>query len=70
MGTNVVPVKTVGPPPKTLVAESGTWSLQTEPTTEPCGYVIIVTASDNTIVNSGYIGLYTQAFVGFCLRAA
>jgi len=66
----VVPVKTVGPPPKTLVHEQGSWSLQTEPTTEPCGYVIIVTASDNTIVDSGYIGLYTQAFVGFCLRAA
>lgn len=66
----VEPVKTVGPPPKTLVHEQGTWSLQTEPTTEPCGYVIITTAWDNTIVNSGYIGRYTQAFAGFCLRAA
>lgn len=68
MGPGVVPVKT--PVSKTLLAESGTWSLQTEPTTEPCGYVIIVTAADNTIVNSGYIGFGTQAFTGFCLRAA
>ena len=68
MGPTVIPVKTVGS--KTPVAESGTWSLQTEPTTEPCGYVIVVTAADNTIVNSGFIGFSAEAFVGFCLRAA
>jgi hypothetical protein len=67
MGPNVTPVKTVGS--KTLVAESGTWSLQTDPTTEPCGYVIVVTAADNTIVNSGTVGFSAQAFTGFCLRA-
>jgi hypothetical protein len=68
MGPNVTPVKTVVS--KTLVTESGTWSLQTEPTTEPCGYVIVVTATDNTIVDSGFIGFQEQAFAGLCLRAA
>jgi len=67
MGPSVTPVKTVGS--KTLVAENGTWSLQTDPTTEPCGYVIVVTAADNTIVNSGTVGFPAQAFTGFCLRA-
>lgn len=55
---------------KTLTAESGTWALQTLATTEPCGYVMVVTASDNTIVNSGFTGFTTQAFQGFCLRSA
>jgi hypothetical protein len=30
----------------------------------------VVTAWDNTIVNSGVIGFQTQAFQGFCLRPA
>jgi hypothetical protein len=68
MGQNVTPAKTVVG--HTLVEENGTWSLQTLATTEPCGYVMIATATDNTIVNSGFIGFQTQAFVGFCLRAA
>jgi hypothetical protein len=53
---------------KTLTSESGTWSLATLATTEPCGYVMIATASDNTIVNSGFVGFESQAFQGFCLR--
>src|SRR5215469_16397143 len=53
---------------KTLTTESGTWTLQTPATTEPCGYVMVATARDNTIVGSGYIGLYSQAFAGFCIR--
>jgi len=65
----VAPVKT-GVPVKTLLTENGTWSLQTLPTTQPCGYVMIVTAADNTIVDSGFKGFQTQAFQGFCLRAA
>ena len=68
MGQNVTPAKTVVG--HTLVEENGTWSLQTLATTEPCGYVMIATATDNTIVNSGFIGFQAQAFVGFCLRAA
>jgi hypothetical protein len=32
--------------------------------------VIVVTAADNTIVNSGTVGFSAQAFTGFCLRAA
>jgi hypothetical protein len=53
---------------KTLTTEAGAWSLQTLATTEPCGYVMVATAIDNTIVGSGYVGLRTQGFVGFCLR--
>ena len=53
---------------KTLTFESGTWSLATLTTTEPCGYVMVATAADNTIVNSGFVGFVTQAFQGFCLR--
>jgi hypothetical protein len=55
---------------ETLTAQTGGWSLQTLPTTEPCGYVIVATATDNTIVNSDYIGLSSQNFAGFCLRPA
>jgi hypothetical protein len=54
----------------TLTTQSGTWSLQTLATTEPCGYVMVVSAWDNTIVDSGYIGFLTQNFAGFCLRPA
>ena len=53
---------------KTLLTETGTWSLQTIATTEPCGYVMVATASDNTIVGSGFIGFEAQAFQGFCVR--
>ena len=42
----------------TLTSESGNWSLQTLATTEPCGYTIVVQASDNTIVDSGSVGWY------------
>lgn len=52
----------------TLTSENGTWKLQTLATTEPCGYVMVVAAWDNTIVNSGVVGWYSQAFQGFCLR--
>ena len=55
---------------QTLTTESGTWTLQTLASTEPCGYVMVATASDNTIVDSGYVGFETQAFQGFCLRPA
>ena len=53
---------------ETLIAESGTWSLQTLVTTEPCGYVMVATAADNTIVDSGFIGWTAQGFQGLCIR--
>jgi hypothetical protein len=53
---------------ETLTFESGTWRLQTLSTTTPCGYTISATASDNTIVNSGFIGWDSTAFTGLCLR--
>jgi hypothetical protein len=57
-------------PGQTLTTESGTWKLATSAQSEPCGYVMVATAADNTIVDSGYKGLYAQAFAGFCLRPA
>ena len=53
---------------KTLTTESGTWSLQTLPTTTPCGYTITATAVDNTIVDSGTVGWHGFGFTGLCLR--
>lgn len=47
--------------------ESGTWTLDT--TGMPaCGYVVRLSATDRTIVNSGGIGFYNEAFKGLCLR--
>jgi hypothetical protein len=66
MGGGVAPAQSLAS--ETLTTETGTWSLQTLPTTEPCGYVMVATATDNTIVDSDYIGLWAQAFAGFCLR--
>jgi len=67
--TGATLTKQVGPG-KTLTFETGTWILQTAEDSQPCGYVMIITASDNTIVDSGFIGFETQAFQGFCLRPA
>jgi hypothetical protein len=53
---------------KTLTSESGSWTWQTLKTTEPCGYTIVATAVDNTIVDSGRIGWWNQGFQGLCLR--
>ena len=59
--------------------EAGTWTLNTGDMAEPnppttpmqaCGYVIRLSASDRTIVNSGYVGLSATADVGFCLVEA
>lgn len=49
------------------LGESGTWELKTDGM-PPCGYVIYLGVYDRTIVNSGYVGLYGQSVVGFCLR--
>jgi len=47
--------------------ESGTWSLVTAGLPR-CGYVVRLTASDRTIVNSGSIGFTSSISVGLCLR--
>lgn len=48
-------------------ALNGTWSLNTA-NMRPCGYVIRLSVSDRTIVNSAYIGKYAAASQGFCLE--
>ncbi|UUZ53068.1 hypothetical protein LP419_29380 [Massilia sp. H-1] len=35
-----------------------------------CGYVVRLSATDRTIVNSGFVGFYNEATVGLCLEAA
>lgn len=47
--------------------ESGTWKLDTTGMPK-CGYVIRLSATDRTIVDSGGIGFYNETFVGLCLR--
>lgn len=47
--------------------ESGTWSLDTSGMPK-CGYVVYLHVWDRTIRNSGFIGHYTPAVVGLCLR--
>jgi hypothetical protein len=51
-----------------LTSQSGTWSLETLSTTEPCGYTITADAVDNTIVDSGTIGWHGYGYTGFCLK--
>ncbi len=53
---------------KTLKSETGKWALQTLASTEPCGYTIRAVASDNTIVDSEYVGWTGEGYTGFCLR--
>ncbi|MFB9240479.1 hypothetical protein IV454_24915 [Massilia antarctica] len=67
-GTFVAPV----PLPRTYptvptTGESGVWRLDTSGMPK-CGYVIRLSASDRTIVNSGYVGWGAEAFVGLCLK--
>ncbi|UUZ47437.1 hypothetical protein LP420_29805 [Massilia sp. B-10] len=33
-----------------------------------CGYVVRLSATDRTIVNSGFVGFYNEATVGLCLK--
>jgi len=49
--------------------EDGTWTLDTAKM-DPCGYVIRLTASDRTNVNSAGPGFSMFYDIGFCLRAA
>jgi hypothetical protein len=47
--------------------EAGNWTLDT--TGMPrCGYIIRLSASDRTIVNSGFVGSGNDTVVGLCLR--
>lgn len=47
--------------------EAGSWTLDT--TGMPrCGYIIRLSASDRTIVNSGFVGFGNSTVVGLCLR--
>jgi hypothetical protein len=47
--------------------EAGNWTLDT--TGMPrCGYIIRLSASDRTIVNSGFVGWGNNTVVGLCLR--
>jgi hypothetical protein len=47
--------------------ESGNWTLNTAGLPR-CGYVLRLSVSDRTIVNSGFVGWSNEAFVGLCLR--
>ena len=60
-----MPLSRVFSPTKTF--ENGNWSLDT--TGMPrCGYIVRLSAWDNTIVNSGFVGRHRSAVVGLCLR--
>ena len=47
--------------------ESGVWRLDTSGMPK-CGYVVKLSVSDRTIVNSAYVGFCSEAFVGLCLK--
>ena len=47
---------------------SGTWSLSTVGMT-PCGYTVVLSAWDRSLVDDSCVGHYNQIGVGFCLRA-
>ena len=51
----------------TLPFPGDPWSLDTTGM-KPCGYVLRVTASNRSIVNSAYVGLNSADTVGFCLE--
>ena len=54
-------------PGASTLGDTGTWTLDTTGL-PPCGYVVVLNAWDRTIVNSGFIGNYNDAPVGFCLK--
>ncbi|HBB33231.1 MAG TPA: hypothetical protein DDZ80_11745 [Cyanobacteria bacterium UBA8803] len=64
--TSPVPLPRTYPTVSTT-GESGIWKLNTAGMPK-CGYVVRLSASDRTIVNSGSIGFYNETFVGLCLR--
>ncbi len=54
-------------PTVSTFGEAGVWKLDTTGMPK-CGYVVRLSASDRTIVNSGFVGFYNEAFVGLCLK--
>jgi len=60
-----MPLNRVFSPTKTF--ENGNWSLNTAGMPR-CGYIVRLSAWDNTIVNSGFVGRHRSAVVGLCLR--
>jgi hypothetical protein len=54
-------------PGASTLGDAGTWTLNTAGL-PPCGYVVVLNAYDRTIVNSGFIGNYSDATQGFCLK--
>jgi hypothetical protein len=54
-------------PTVSTFGEAGIWKLDTTGMPK-CGYVIRLSASDRTIVNSGFVGFYNETFVGLCLK--
>jgi|SRR5215213_4675127 len=73
-GVFTAPAGTQGPssisrsyPTVPTTGEAGNWTLDT--TGMPrCGYIIRLSASDRTIVNSGFVGRGNNTVVGLCLR--
>ena len=64
--TSPVPLPRIYPTVPTI-GEAGIWKLDTKEMPK-CGYVVRLSATDRTIVNSGRIGFYNETFIGLCLR--
>ncbi len=70
------PINDVFPSGPTLYPAAGTngtsgkWSLSTKDpkAMTPCGYTIVLAASDRALVGDSCLGHYNQVGVGFCLR--
>jgi len=61
------------PMPSNTTGVSGTWTISTSSPDKmsPCGYTVVLEATDRAVVNSNPIGgNHSQIGVGFCLRAA
>jgi hypothetical protein len=56
-------------PGASTFGDAGTWTLDTGGL-PPCGYVVLLTANDRTIVDSNHIGNFASEPKGFCLKAA
>lgn len=54
-------------PTVSTFGEAGVWKLDTAGMPK-CGYVVRLSATDRTIVDSGYVGYYNEASVGLCLK--
>jgi hypothetical protein len=52
---------------QTSAAPGNAWSLDTAGM-QPCGYVLVESAVDRAIVNSGSVGHQVSKAVGFCVR--